>query len=107
MLRKVSGRSRPRTLAIIESSAKRGAAVVKQLMTFGRAGGEKVVVQIRHLIDDLVRIASQTFPKTSRSMPGSRSLDVIGDPTRSQVVLNLTVNAPYRRAASYPRRESG
>ena len=48
----------------IESSAVRGAGVIKQLLTFGRGlEGERVPVQLRSLLMDMLNIIRETFPK--------------------------------------------
>ena len=84
-------------LDTIESCAKRGADVVKQLLTFSRGiQGDRVSVQIRHLVKEVVQIAQETFPKSiqiTSNVP--RELwPVVGDATQlHQVMLNLAVNA--------------
>lgn len=84
-------------LQAIESSAKRGADMVRQVLMFGRgAKGERVIIQPRHVIREIMNIASETFPKSIRiehSMP--RDLwTVLGDATQiHQVLLNLCVNS--------------
>ncbi len=84
-------------LQIIESNAKRGADMVRQVLMFGRgAKGERVVLQPRHVIREVMNIVTGTFPK-SLNVEHSLSKDlwtVIGDPTQfHQVLLNLCVNA--------------
>lgn len=50
---------------IMETNAQRGTALVKQILTFSRGmEGEKGIVQIRHLIDEIGQIIRETFPKT-------------------------------------------
>ncbi len=86
-----------KTLAILESNARRGADIVRQLLTFGRGvEGERVVVQLKHLIKDMVKIVRETFPKTITV--AAKAPDglwpVLGDATQlHQVLLNLCVNA--------------
>ncbi|AFY32659.1 PAS domain S-box protein [Calothrix sp. PCC 7507] len=82
---------------IIESNAKRGAALVKQVLSFARGfQGERTIVQIKHLISEITQIAQQTFPKSiefSISVPESLNA-VYGDATQlHQVLMNLVVNA--------------
>jgi two-component system, cell cycle sensor histidine kinase and response regulator CckA len=84
-------------LSILESNTKRGAAIVNQVLTFARGvHGERTLLQPRHLINEMVKIAGETFPKTIRILsnlsPTLRS--IIGDSTQlHQILLNLFVNA--------------
>ncbi|MBI2924543.1 MAG: PAS domain-containing protein [Verrucomicrobia bacterium] len=85
------------TLTILERSARRGAEIVRQLLTFGRGvEGERVAVQLKHLIKDMVKMVRETFPKTitvSAKAPDGL-WPVLGDATQlHQVLLNLCVNA--------------
>ncbi|MBU6401365.1 MAG: response regulator [Verrucomicrobia bacterium] len=86
-----------KTLSTIERSAQRGVAIIKQLLTFGRGlQGERVVLDLRHLVGDMVRIAQETFPKNIRvqARVGRDLWPVSGDATQMhQVLLNLCVNA--------------
>jgi len=88
---------RQSALSLIEESARRGAGVVKQVLTFARGiEGERVTVNPRHLIDEMVDIARKTFPK-SIEISGRYPEDlwsIEGDPTQlHQALLNLSVNA--------------
>ena len=81
----------------IEVSAQRGAAIVKQLLAFGRGmEGEKVPVFLRHTVMEVTRIVEETFPRNI-SIQTSAPKDlwpVTGDPTHMhQVALNLCINA--------------
>jgi two-component system, cell cycle sensor histidine kinase and response regulator CckA len=84
-------------LAMIETCAQRGAGLVRQLLLFGRgAEGERRCVRLAEVIDEVAKMAAQTFPKAiviaARTPPDL--WDVLGDPTQlQQVVLNLWVNA--------------
>ncbi len=54
-------------LEAIESSAKRGAEMVRQVLMFGRGvKGERVVIQPRHMIREMINMTSETFPKSIR-----------------------------------------
>src|SRR5213594_2964188 len=45
-----------------ESSARRGSDMVKQILSFARGvAGEKGVLQVKHLVSDMVRLAKDTF----------------------------------------------
>jgi len=84
-------------LETIESSARRGAAVVKQVLTFARGvEGERVPLQPRHLVQEVARLAEETFSKTIR-IESDVTADlwaVLGDATQlHQALLNLCVNA--------------
>jgi PAS domain S-box-containing protein len=84
-------------VSLIEESARRGAGIVKQVLTFARGvEGERVTINPRHLIEEMVDIARKTFPK-SIQISGRYPEDlwsIDGDPTQlHQVLLNLSVNA--------------
>jgi len=85
------------TISLIEESARRGAAVVKQVLTFARGiEGERVTIKPSHLIEEMLDIARKTFPKsieiTSRYPEDLATIEC--DPTQlHQVLLNLSVNA--------------
>ncbi|MBI5768978.1 MAG: PAS domain S-box protein [Verrucomicrobia bacterium] len=84
-------------LVLIEQSARRGADIVKQLLTFSRgSGGERVPIQVRHLLKDMRAIVMETFPREITPVfdVASNVLLVLGDATQlHQVLLNLCVNA--------------
>ncbi|MHB8736628.1 MAG: PAS domain S-box protein, partial [Terriglobales bacterium] len=84
-------------LTTVETSARRGADIVKQLLIFGRGvEGQRGAVQLRHLMKDMVSIIRETFPKdiTITQQCGKDLWAVTGDPTQlHQVLLNLCVNA--------------
>ena len=84
-------------LTTIETSARRGADIVKQVLAFGRGvTGDRVPVQLEHVIGDVVKIVSATFPKSITIEADVRKnlWAVQADPTQMhQVLLNLLVNA--------------
>lgn len=84
-------------LATIEQSARRGADLVKQVLSFARGvEGARVSVHVGHLIRELEAIVVNTFPKNIRleARVASDLWLVPGDPTQlQQVLLNLCVNA--------------
>jgi PAS domain S-box-containing protein len=94
---KVSDPGGLKILSTIETSAKRGADIVKQVLAFGRGlKGERILLQLKHVVNELVKIFSQTFPKSieiKTDIP--RDLwTVSADPTQiHQVLLNMMVNA--------------
>ena len=84
-------------LETIEVSAKRGADIVRQVLSFARGlEGERTEVQPKHLLQDLENIIKNTFPKDIRlqfSIPND-TWTILGDPTQMhQILLNLCVNA--------------
>ncbi len=84
-------------LDLVESGAQRGAGVVRQLLTFSRGlGGERLTVQLRHLLREVSDLMHETFPKNiaiDREIAGDLS-PVRADPTQiHQVLMNLCVNA--------------
>jgi PAS domain S-box-containing protein len=93
----LSKEEREKFLAIVESSAERGASIVKQVLTFARgADGDRVLLQPIYLIDEIAKIAERTFPKSikvrTRYPENLRLLEV--DATQlHQVLLNLAINA--------------
>lgn len=84
-------------LNIVETSAQRGANVVRQLLTFGRGiAGERGPVQVRHLVKEMTAIMHETFPREIgivHQIP-TDLWPVVGDATQlHQVLMNLCVNA--------------
>jgi hypothetical protein len=86
-----------RTLDALESSAKRGANIIKQVLTFARGiEYEKSIIQLKHLISEMENIIKETFPRSIHV-----NLEIVkelwpieGDATNlHQVLLNLCVNA--------------
>jgi two-component system, cell cycle sensor histidine kinase and response regulator CckA len=84
-------------LATIETSAHRGAALVRQLLIFGRGvEGERRPVAPHDIIAEVVKIARETFPRniTITEEVAPEVARVHGDATQlHQVLLNLCVNA--------------
>ena len=84
-------------LARLEANVKRGASIIKQVLTFARGGeGERSTVQVRHLMKDVAAICEETFPKSiSLSVEVARDLwPVSADATQlHQVLMNLCINA--------------
>jgi PAS domain S-box-containing protein len=95
--RKVSDQSGLTMLNTLETSAKRGADIVRQVLAFGRGvKGERILVQLKHIIDEVIKIAAETFPKSidSRTNIPRDLWTVLADPTQMhQVLLNMLVNA--------------
>ena len=86
------------TLETIASSARRGADMLNQVLSFARGvEGQKTPLQISRLLQDLARIVGDTFPKNIHLRLRDELREkgtVTGDPTQvHQVLLNLCVNA--------------
>nr|WP_315889701.1 ATP-binding protein [Kovacikia minuta] len=94
---KLSDEQSEQWLNILESSARRGSELIKQVLSFARGmDGEQGVLQIRHLIAEIKQIAEETFPKSIQIYTHvPRELWTIsGDATHlHQVLMNLCVNA--------------
>jgi PAS domain S-box-containing protein len=82
---------------VMESSARRGASMVQQLLTFARGvDGKRVPLRPQAVVAEIERIVRSTFPKNVRASfeidPGVPA--ILGDSTQlHQVLLNLCVNA--------------
>ncbi|NJR39200.1 MAG: PAS domain S-box protein [Leptolyngbyaceae cyanobacterium CSU_1_4] len=84
-------------LKMLETSTKRGAALVNQVLTFTRGvEGRLVPLQVNYLLLETQKIAKQTFPKSIAfrvDLPQDLWL-ISGDATQiHQVLMNLCVNA--------------
>lgn len=84
-------------LHTLESNTQRGAGIIRQLLTFGRGiSGDRIVLNPKHLLQDMAKIGQETFPKNIElhvDYPGT-VWSVNGDATQlHQVLLNLCVNA--------------
>ena len=81
----------------IESRVKRGADMIRQVLSFARGvGGERDVVETRGLLDDVCQLTRETLPKNIevRLHVDEQLWPVLGDATQlMQVLLNLVTNA--------------
>ncbi|MBD0269234.1 MAG: response regulator [Cyanobacteria bacterium Co-bin8] len=84
-------------LEILETSAHRGADLVKQILAFARGvEGKRFFLQINHLLREIQKLLQQTLPKSIeiQSEIPSELWPVSGDATHlHQVFMNLCVNA--------------
>lgn len=85
-------------LKIVEANAKRGAELVKQVLSFARgAEGRRTPVQVAHVLGEIQQIANRTFPKSIAiqiELPDLALNLVYADATQlHQVLMNLCVNA--------------
>lgn len=86
-----------RWLTMIRENADRGADLIKQVLTFARGmSGERIQVQVKHIVKELVAVLKETFP---RSIDVKFDIEpalwtILADPTQiHQVLMNLCVNA--------------
>jgi len=85
-------------LNILETNTQRSADLVRQVLSFARGlEGQRVTLQVEHLISDIEQITKQTFSKAIKIHTDVPSLDlwaISGDATQlHQVLMNLCVNA--------------
>ncbi len=84
-------------LATLETSAKRGAGMVKQVLMFARGvEGERVPLKPEQLLREIEHIIRETFPRTItiRTEVAADCSSVLGDLTQlQQALLNLCVNS--------------
>jgi two-component system, cell cycle sensor histidine kinase and response regulator CckA len=84
-------------LATLEASAKRGADLVKQILSFARRlEGRRITLQIEHLLLEVKKIVQETFLKSIviQTNISSNLWCVSADVTQlHQVLMNLCVNA--------------
>lgn len=97
MLRTRSAITNQEILDTIESSARYGAGMVRQLLTFAKGVvGEPVLLQPVRLLRDMQTLIEGTFPKNIelRTRLNRNLRPILADPTQMhQVLLNLCVNA--------------
>ena len=81
----------------LETCSRRGADIIRQVLMFARGvEGQRILLNPKHLIQEMQRIARETFP---RSIEVSTSISkqpcvLLGDATQiQQVIMNLCVNA--------------
>jgi PAS domain S-box-containing protein len=84
-------------LETVESCARRGADIIRQLLTFARGTpGDRVPLRVRHLLGEMDKIIHETFPRNIHvavEAPPDLWL-VMGDVTQiHQALMNLCVNA--------------
>ncbi|NOT60655.1 MAG: PAS domain S-box protein, partial [Acidobacteria bacterium] len=84
-------------LGMMTTNVNRGADMVKQILQFARGvSGERLALQPKHIVKDLLKMLGETFPKSiavKQQLAEDTAL-VLGDATQlHQVLLNLSVNA--------------
>jgi PAS domain S-box-containing protein len=84
-------------LVTMESSAKRGAEMVRQVLAFARGGdSSRTLIRVDQLVKEMGKIITDTFPKNieCRIEVDANCSPVSGVPTQlHQVLMNLCVNA--------------
>lgn len=86
-----------RWLGMIKENAERGTELVKQVLTFARGmTGERVRVQLKHIVKDLVAVLTETLPRSITvkfDIPADLWV-ISADPTQiHQVLMNVCINA--------------
>jgi len=86
-----------RLLHVMQANVSRGTEMIKQVLSFAKGlSGARVRIQPKHLIRELSRIVTETFPRniTMQQRLSDDLWVVDGDATQlHQVLLNLCVNA--------------
>ncbi len=85
-------------LQLVEDSAKRGANMIKQILTFARGtGGDRRPVLVLPLLQEVLSVVQQTFPRgisIQTQIPDHAPWTIVADPIHlHQVFMNLCVNA--------------
>jgi PAS domain S-box-containing protein len=84
-------------LDTVESCARRGGDIIRQLLTFARGTpGVRVPLPMRHLLRDMDKIIRETFPRNIQlHLDAPKELwPIMGDATQiHQALMNLCVNA--------------
>ena len=98
MLRTATGNPQcDQYLDAIEKNAKRGADVIKQILTFARGGnGKKSHFSIGIILKEIIRMTAETFPKSIECQAhfSPNAWPVFGNATQlHQVFMNLLINA--------------
>ncbi len=81
----------------LETCSRRGADIIRQVLMFARGvEGQRILINPKHLIQEMQRIAKETFPRAievNTSMAKQPCI-LLGDATQiQQVIMNLCVNA--------------
>ena len=94
---KTTDESSRKWLDVLRTNAERGGDMVRQVLSFARGvEGERVALQPKHLIKEIVKILRETLPKSIEinfKIPNDLSI-ISADATQMhQVLMNLCVNA--------------
>jgi PAS domain S-box-containing protein len=81
----------------LETCSRRGADIIRQVLMFARGvEGERILLNPKHLIQEIQRIANETFPRSIEinTRISRQPCVLLGDATQiQQVLMNLCVNA--------------
>ena len=81
----------------LETCSRRGADIIRQVLMFARGvEGERILLNPKHLIQEMQRIAGETFPRSIEinTRISKHPCVLLGDATQiQQVIMNLCVNA--------------
>ena len=81
----------------LETCSRRGADIIRQVLMFARGvEGERILLNPKHLIQEMQRIANETFPRSIEinTRIVKQPCILLGDATQiQQVIMNLCVNA--------------
>ena len=85
-------------LNLIETNSKRGADLIKQVLTFARGmEGKRVTLQVAHVLNEIKHVIERTFSKSIQIEADINNVDlwtVSADTTQlHQVFMNLCINA--------------
>jgi two-component system, cell cycle sensor histidine kinase and response regulator CckA len=84
-------------LTVLRTNAERGGNMVHQVLSFARGvEGERVALQPKHLIKEIVKILRETLPKSielNYHMPADLWIIAADSTQMHQVLMNLCVNA--------------
>jgi nitrogen-specific signal transduction histidine kinase/ActR/RegA family two-component response regulator len=85
------------SLQTLETCSQRGANIIRQVLMFARGvEGQRIMLNPKHLIQEMERIVHETFPRSIefQARTPKEPCAVLGDPTQiQQVLMNLCVNA--------------
>lgn len=97
LLNEIKDEGQLELLRSIEVSARRGGALVHQILSFARgAEGERAPLQVKQLLHEFQRVAKDTFPRAIQIVTrfGKNIRPVLGNRTQLyQAIMNLGVNA--------------
>ena len=81
----------------LETCSRRGADIIRQVLMFARGvEGQRILINPKHLMQEMQRIAKETFPRAIEvnTSTAKQPCILLGDATQvQQVMMNLCVNA--------------